>query len=129
MCNYLVICNDLVLIEIMLFILICVVSIGLWLMGIEVVFKVIGVEDFFFFQCLILGLFFFVGVMLLDIELVQVYFNYLLCFIVDECGLEVGVCVLVNFVVDYFVGKQVVQGWVWVVVVWCLVGGDVEEEV
>ncbi|MFG6459164.1 hypothetical protein ACG00X_20205 [Roseateles sp. BYS96W] len=60
-----------------------------------------GAEDFSFFQRLIPGLFFFVGVTPPDIDPAQAYANHSPRFIVDERGLEVGVRALAHLAVDY----------------------------
>lgn len=93
--------NDPVLTEQMLPTLTRVASTGPRPMGIEVVPKATGAEDFSFFQRLIPGLFFFVGVTPPEIEPTQAYSNHSPRFVVDERGLEVGVRALANLAVDY----------------------------
>ena len=99
--NYPVTRNDPVLTEQMVPTLTRVASTGPRPMGIEVVPKATGAEDFSFFQRLIPGLFFFVGVTPPDIEPSQAYSNHSPRFIADERGLEVGVRALANLAVDY----------------------------
>jgi metal-dependent amidase/aminoacylase/carboxypeptidase family protein len=99
--NYPVTRNDPVLTEQMVPTLTRVASTGPRPMGIEVVPKATGAEDFSFFQRLIPGLFFFVGVTPPDIEPSQAYSNHSPRFVVDERGLEVGVRALAHLAVDY----------------------------
>lgn len=99
--NYPVTRNDPVLTEQMLPTLTRVASTGPRPMGIEVVPKVTGAEDFSFFQRLIPGLFFFVGVTPPDIDPATAYSNHSPRFVADERGLEVGVRALANLAVDY----------------------------
>ncbi|MFT7774866.1 amidohydrolase [Roseateles sp.] len=103
--NYPVTRNDPVLTEQMLPTLTRVASTGPRPMGIEVVPKATGAEDFSFFQRLIPGLFFFVGVTPPDVEPSKAYSNHSPRFIVDERGLEVGVRALANLAVDYLLSK------------------------
>lgn len=70
-------------------------------MGLELVPKVTGAEDFSFFQRLIPGLFFFVGVTPPDIDPAQAHSNHSPRFLVDERGLEVGVRALASLALDY----------------------------
>jgi amidohydrolase len=70
-------------------------------MGIELVPKVTGAEDFSFFQRIIPGLFFFVGVTPPEINPAKAYSNHSPRFVADERGLEVGVRALANLAVDW----------------------------
>lgn len=74
-------------------------------MGLELVPKVTGAEDFSFFQRLIPGLFFFVGVTPPEIDPSQAYANHSPRFFADERGLEVGVRALASLAVDYLLSK------------------------
>jgi amidohydrolase len=103
--NYPVTRNDPVLTEQMVPTLTRVASTGPRPMGIEVVPKATGAEDFSFFQRLIPGLFFFVGVTPPDIEPTKAYSNHSPRFVVDERGLEVGVRALANLAVDYLAAR------------------------
>ncbi len=103
--NYPVTRNDPVLTEQMLPTLTRVASTGPRPMGIELVPKVTGAEDFSFFQRIIPGLFFFVGVTPPEIEPTKAYSNHSPRFVVDERGLEVGVRALANLAVDYLVSQ------------------------
>lgn len=103
--NYPVTRNDPVLTEQMVPTLTRVASTGPRPMGIEVVPKATGAEDFSFFQRLIPGLFFFVGVTPPDIEPAKAYSNHSPRFVVDERGLEVGVRALANLAVDFLASK------------------------
>ena len=103
--NYPVTVNDPVLTEQMVPTLTRVASTGPRPMGIEVVPKVTGAEDFSFFQRLVPGLFFFVGVTPPDVEPSKAYSNHSPRFIADERGLEVGVRALANLAVDYLTSK------------------------
>ena len=104
--NYPVTRNDPVLTEQMLPTLTRVASSGPRPMGIELVPKVTGAEDFSFFQRLIPGLFFFVGVTPPEIEPGQAHSNHSPRFIVDERGLEVGLRALAHLAVDYLSAKS-----------------------
>ena len=104
--NYPVTRNDPVLTELMLPTLTRVASTGPRPMGIELVPKVTGAEDFSFFQRIIPGLFFFVGVTPPEIEPTKAYSNHSPRFVVDERGLEVGVRALANLAVDYLAGRS-----------------------
>ena len=103
--NYPVTRNDPVLTEQMLPTLTRVASTGPRPMGIELVPKVTGAEDFSFFQRIIPGLFFFVGVTPPEIEPTKAYSNHSPRFVVDERGLEVGVRALANLAIDYLTAK------------------------
>ncbi|CAM3991738.1 amidohydrolase [Roseateles saccharophilus] len=104
--NYPVTVNDPVLTEQMVPTLTRVASTGPRPMGIEVVPKVTGAEDFSFFQRLIPGLFFFVGVTPPDVDPAQADSNHSPRFFADERGLEVGVRALANLAVDYLASLQ-----------------------
>ncbi|GHU56129.1 N-acyl-L-amino acid amidohydrolase [Spirochaetia bacterium] len=104
--NYPVTRNDPVLTEQMVPTLTRVASTGPRPMGIEVVPKATGAEDFSFFQRLIPGLFFFVGVTPPEIAPSQAYSNHSPRFVVDERGLEVGVRALAHLAVDYLAQRQ-----------------------
>jgi amidohydrolase len=99
--NYPVTRNDPALTAQMLPTLTRVASTGPRPMGIELVPKVTGAEDFSFFQRLIPGLFFFVGVTPPEIAPSQAHANHSPRFFVDERGLEVGVRALAHLAVDY----------------------------
>ncbi len=99
--NYPVTRNDRALTAQMLPTLTRVASTGPRPMGIELVPKVTGAEDFSFFQRLIPGLFFFVGVTPPEIAPSQAHANHSPRFFVDERGLEVGVRALAHLAVDY----------------------------
>ena len=103
--NYPVTRNDPALTEQMLPTLTRVATTGPRPMGIELVPKVTGAEDFSFFQRLIPGLFFFVGVTPPEIEPAKAHSNHSPRFVADERGLEVGVRALANLAVDYLVSK------------------------
>jgi amidohydrolase len=103
--NYPVTVNDPVLTEAMLPTLTAVAQSGPRPMGIELVPKVTGAEDFSFFQRLIPGLFFFVGVTPPEIDPAQAYSNHSPSFFADERGLEVGVRALANLALDYLASK------------------------
>jgi amidohydrolase len=103
--NYPVTVNDPVLTEQMVPTLTRVASTGPRPMGIEVVPKATGAEDFSFFQRLIPGLFFFVGVTPPEIDPTQAYSNHSPRFVADERGLEVGVRALANLAVDYLASR------------------------
>lgn len=99
--NYPVTVNDPALTEQMLPTLARVAGSGPRPMGLELVPKVTGAEDFSFFQRLIPGLFFFVGVTPPDIDPAQAHSNHSPRFLVDERGLEVGVRALASLALDY----------------------------
>jgi amidohydrolase len=67
----------------------------------ELVNKVTGAEDFSFFQRVIPGLFFFVGVTPPEIDPAKAYSNHSPRFIVDERGLLIGVRALSHLVCDF----------------------------
>ena len=103
--NYPVTVNDPALTEAMVPTLTAVAHSGPRPMGIELVPKVTGAEDFSFFQRLIPGLFFFVGVTPPEIDPAQAYSNHSPSFFADERGLEVGVRALANLAVDYLASR------------------------
>lgn len=103
--NYPVTHNDPALTERMLPTLMRVASTGPRPMGIEMVPKATGAEDFSFFQRLIPGLFFFIGVTPPEIEPSRAHSNHSPRFVADERGLEVGVRALANLAVDYLSGR------------------------
>ena len=67
--------------------------------------KVTGSEDFSFYQHVVPGLFFFVGVTPPEIDPSQAYANHSPRFFADERGLEVGVRALASLAVDYLLSK------------------------
>ncbi|MEO7391863.1 MAG: amidohydrolase [Ramlibacter sp.] len=69
--------------------------------GLLLVPKVTGAEDFSFFQRIIPGLFFFVGVTPPDIDPAKAYSNHSPRFFADERGLLVGVRALAHLTCDY----------------------------
>ena len=69
--------------------------------GLLLVPKVTGAEDFSFFQKIIPGLFFFVGVTAPGIDPAKAYSNHSPKFEVDEKGLEVGVRALAHVTCDW----------------------------
>jgi len=99
--NYPVTVNDPALTEAMVPTLARVANSGPRPMGLELVPKVTGAEDFSFFQRLIPGLFFFVGVTPPEVDPAKAYSNHSPRFFADERGLEVGVRALANLAVDY----------------------------
>lgn len=99
--NYPVTYNDPALTEQMVPTLHRVATTGPRPMGLELVPKVTGAEDFSFFQRLIPGLFFFVGVTPPETDPAQAYSNHSPRFFADERGLEVGVRALAHLAVDY----------------------------
>lgn len=103
--NYPVTRNDPALTAQMLPTLTRVATTGPRPMGIELVPKVTGAEDFSFFQRLIPGLFFFVGVTPPEIDPAQAHSNHSPRFVADERGLEVGVRALANLAVDYLASQ------------------------
>jgi amidohydrolase len=103
--NYPVTVNDPVLTEQMVPTLTRVATSGPRPMGIELVPKVTGAEDFSFFQRLIPGLFFFVGVTPPDTDPAQAHSNHSPRFFADERGLEVGVRALATLALDYLAGQ------------------------
>ena len=103
--NYPVTYNDPVLTEQMVPTLTRVAHSGPRPVGLQVVPQATGAEDFSFFQRLIPGLFFFVGVTPPDIDPTKAYSNHSPKFVVDERGLEVGVRALANLAVDYLASK------------------------
>lgn len=68
----------------------------------ELVNKVTGAEDFSFFQRLIPGLFFFVGVTPEGVDPAKAHSNHSPRFVADEAGLEVGLRAMAHLAVDYF---------------------------
>ncbi len=103
--NYPVTVNDPALTAQMLPTLSRVANSGPRPMGLELVPKVTGAEDFSFFQRLIPGLFFFVGVTPREIDPSQAYANHSPRFFADERGLEVGVRALASLAVDYLLSE------------------------
>lgn len=99
--NYPVTYNDPELTARMLPALTRVASSGPRPMGIELVPKATGAEDFSFFQRLVPGLFFFVGVTPPEIEPTKAYSNHSPHFVADERGLEVGVRALAHLALDF----------------------------
>lgn len=85
--NYLIIFNDLVLMVKMLFIVECIVGKE----NIILVKFVIGVEDFFFYQEQVFGLFMWFGGKLFDVFVVDLLVYYMLEFYVDDLGMKFGV--------------------------------------
>jgi amidohydrolase len=69
--------------------------------GLELVSKVTGAEDFSFFQRVIPGLFFFVGVTPPEIDPAKAYSNHSPKFFADERGLLIGVRSLAHLTCDY----------------------------
>ena len=69
--------------------------------GVELVDKVTGAEDFSFFQRLIPGLFFFVGVTSPETPLASAYSNHSPKFHADERGLLLGLRALAHMTCDY----------------------------
>ena len=69
--------------------------------GVELIDKVTGAEDFSFFQRLIPGLFFFVGVTAPQTPLDEAYSNHSPRFQVDESGLLLGLRALAHLTCDY----------------------------
>lgn len=63
----------------------------------------IGVEDFFFFVWEIFGLFLFVGGMFKGMNFVDVVLYYIFDFFIDDSGLDFGVKLLCNLMVDYMI--------------------------
>ena len=103
--NYPVTVNDPALTEAMVPTLARVAASGPRPMGLELVPKVTGAEDFSFFQRLVPGLFFFVGVTPPEIAPAQAYSNHSPHFVADERGLEVGMRALVHLALDFLAGK------------------------
>ncbi|MDP9043452.1 MAG: amidohydrolase [Pseudomonadota bacterium] len=69
--------------------------------AVELISKVTGAEDFSFFQRLIPGLFFFVGVTAPDTNPALAYSNHSPRFVVDEGGLLLGLRALAHLACDY----------------------------
>ena len=67
----------------------------------QLVDKVTGSEDFSFFQKVVPGVFFFVGVTPPDVDLATAFSNHSPKFVVDESGLLVGLRALTQVTVDY----------------------------
>ncbi len=103
--NYPVTINDPVLTEAMVPTLTRVANSGPAPRGIELVNKVTGAEDFSFFQRIIAGLFFFIGVTPAGIDPAKAYSNHSPRFVADEAGLEVGVRALAHLTVDWLAGQ------------------------
>ncbi|PZP35054.1 MAG: amidohydrolase [Roseateles depolymerans] len=104
--NYPVTYNDPALVEQMLPTLTRVASTGPRPMGIELVPKVTGAEDFSFFQRLVPGLFFFVGVTPPETDPAKAYSNHSPHFVADERGLEVGVRALAQLALDFLASES-----------------------
>jgi metal-dependent amidase/aminoacylase/carboxypeptidase family protein len=67
--------------------------------------KVTGAEDFSFFQRILPGLFFFVGVTPPEVSPAKAYSNHSPRFFADERGLVIGVRALAHLTCDYLESK------------------------